>query len=250
MLADLLILVLFAGGVAVSAALGWRSGTLQQVTQWAGLALGKAVARPFALVAVMVLARDYGIIPLEYRVGISVFLFFAFYVIGTLIAGHLLKRYIAHRVHTHIDQTGGLLLAAGKGAVMMFALLSVLACFERPLQATLRVRGPLWDGSRVMRLVSRNNFFSGSPMGRMIRLARLMEAARDPRQAKALAGDPEFAAIINDPKLKASLQDEKLARALREGHWFALQKDPRIKLLLDDPNITGVLSDPLDWGED
>lgn len=249
MLADLLILLIALAVIGVSSALGWRTGTLTQVNQWAGLALGKAVARPLALIFILLLARDYGIIPLEYRIGVAVFLFFAFYIIGTLISGHFLKRFIAHRVHTHFDQMGGLALALFKSVVLVFVVLSVLTCFERPIAAVLGTQGPPWDGSLLMRLVARNNFFAG-PMARFIRLSKLMEAARDPKMAKALEGDPEFSAILSDPKLKASLQDEALARALREGNWFALQKDPRVAILLDDPKIMGVLSDPLDWGQE
>jgi len=245
MVTDLLVV----GLIAVLGALGWRSGTIKQVTHWAGIALGRAVAQPLALIVTLMLVKDFGFLPQTLRIGLSVFYFFAFYVIGFLIAGFFLRRFIAHRVHTRVDKAGGFVLALGKGAMMMFVFLSVLACFQRPLVAAFGRPPAIIGNSVIMTLVSRNNFFGGTPFGRLMRLARLMDAARDPKSAKALAGDPEFQAIMSDPRLRASLQDEDLARELRKGHWFALQKDPRIALLLDDPNVMGVLSDPLDWGD-
>src|SRR5262249_37113061 len=131
----MLVDILAIGLIALFGFFGWRTGTIKQVTQWAGIALGKAVAQPLALIVILMLVKDYGFLPLNFRIGLSVFYFFAFYVIGVMIAGFLLKRYIAHRVHTHIDRAGGFLLAIGKGTMMVFVTLSVIACFQRPLVA-------------------------------------------------------------------------------------------------------------------
>ncbi|MBI3551427.1 MAG: CvpA family protein [Elusimicrobia bacterium] len=243
MIIDLFII----GSLVLYAILGRISGSFRQLVHWGGLALARAIAKPLALIMTLALAPDLGIPPVGARVGLSVLCFCTIYVVGTSILKLFLKKLPQHRRITFIDQVGGLLLGMGQGAVIIFVLVSGAVFFESPpARAHGRPQG-MFRNSLIVGLVRRHNMFGLQPFPVLARLEKLIQAARDPRSARALAGDPGLQQLLNDPGLKSSLQDEELADAIRAGDWSTLQKDPRIAALLKDPRITGSMSDPLEY---
>src|SRR5579871_3424966 len=84
---------LIAGALALFAFRGQRSGTIKQLTHWAGMSIGRFVGKPLALILTLALAPDLGFPPVGVRVAISVLCFYTLYVVGTVIVQFLTARF-------------------------------------------------------------------------------------------------------------------------------------------------------------
>jgi membrane protein required for colicin V production len=239
MLIDLLVVAI----LVFLAVRGRTTGTITQVGQWAGLMLGRAVAKPLALILTLMLLKDLGFPAASIRVFISGLCFYTFYILGSMIARHFLKRSIGHHTNSRKDQVGGMLLGVAKGVVAIHFTLSVVLFFERPIAKALEIS---LDRSLVVAFVRPRNVFATASRPTLTRLNKLLEATRDPEAAKQLADDPALAAMLDDPAVLAALTDERLGAAVEKRDWAILQEDPRVSALLRDPRITGPLTDPLD----
>ena len=240
MIVDLVVVAaVLAFGIA-----GRYTGTFRQLAHLSGMALARLIAPPLALLMTLTLARDYGMPPYFARIGLSALCFYGLYFLGTAISRLFMKAPPLHRRISRVDQTGGFILGAAQGAVLLTVMLSLAHLFEGPLIRLVGRPARQLDDSVVFGLVRGHNPFGAPPFSAADRVERLMIAAQDPR---AIATDPKVRALLKDPAMKAFLQDEALAQAVKSGDWTRIQKDPRMAALLSDPRLMGSLSDPLDY---
>ena len=243
MIIDLLVVC----AVAVCGFVGRYTGTRKQLAHLAGMILARFIAPPLALLMTLSLARDYGMPPLAARVGFSALCFYGLYFFGMTFTNLFMKGPSLHRRISRIDQTGGFVLGAVQGTVLLGVLLSVVHLFQGPMHRAIGRPARLLQSSRIFAFVGRHNRFGAPPLASAARLETLVEAARKPPSPQALAADPELGRLLDDPGMRALLADEALARAIKTGDWSAVQADPRMEALLSDPRIRGSLADPLDY---
>lgn len=242
MVVDILLVACLAG-FAVS---GYRSGTLRQLAQWSGIAIGRLVAKPLALVMTLALAPRLGFPPVGARVALSVFCFYTFSVIGTFLTYFVFKKIARRHHHSRLDRIGGGVLSVGKGVLLLYVAVAVVIFFEEPrIMAAQRSPG-IFGRSASIEFIRDHNPFAGAQLPPAARVAKLIRASRDPAAARRLSRDPRMRELLLDPRLKASLQDQALAKALAAGDWSAVERDPRISALLADPRFAAALADPLD----
>jgi uncharacterized membrane protein required for colicin V production len=231
--------LVLAALVVVFGLFGLRSGAIRQLTHWAGLACGYFASGPLAALATRPLAPRLGLPPAAVRVVLSGFFFCAL----ALIAGALVHRVLGgargERENGPADRAGGFVLGTAKGTALLFALISGLLFFEKPLTDALGKPPAAVADSAAVGFVRRHNVFDVIPAPAAARLEKLLAAARDPKSAAAFAQDPQFKALLDNPALKAALQDKTLVSALESGDLSALKKDPRFAALFNDPRRAG-----------
>jgi hypothetical protein len=163
--------------------------------------------------------------------------------IGTLAAGRLLSKLFPDRQGGRGDRAFGFALGAGKGAVLVFAALSLLLFFEKPLTQALGAPPPSVRKSRIVAFTRRHDLFEAVPVPALAGLQKLIDAAKSPGGMRGLENQPELRRLLDDPRLRAALQDDALSQALKSGDLSSLRNDPRLKALLDDPRLAAPPAD-------
>lgn len=118
-------------------ALGYRSGAIQQLSHWIGIAAALLFAKPLAAALAPELGARMGWPALPTAVGLS-----AVSMPVTLLAATLLSRLILNAVipgdqRNKPDRLAGVVLGAGKVGVIAWAALSLVLSFEEPLARVL-----------------------------------------------------------------------------------------------------------------
>jgi uncharacterized membrane protein required for colicin V production len=232
--------LILAGLVLVYGFFGLQSGAIRQLTHWLGLLVAYALARPAAARATPYAAADLGVSPHIVNVLLSGFFFFVFYALGSWLVGRAFLKAFPDRQNGRGDRTFGFVMGAAKGAVLLYALVSVYVFFEKPLTKAFGAPPPAVRNSFALELARRHDLFNAVHVPALAKFEKLLAAAKNPDGAGALAGQPELQQLLSDPKLKAVLQDGSLARALQSGDLSALKNDPRFSALLNDPKFAGA----------
>jgi membrane protein required for colicin V production len=218
--------------------LGAASGAIRQLTHWAGLACGALAAGPLAARLTPLVAPRVHFPAAGVRVALSSILFGLLAGLGALVVHAALSKLSGGREDGKWNRAGGFGLGVAKGGAVLFVLLSVLIFFEKPLIAHFGKPPAAVDESRAVALVRAHGLFETVHFAAANKLERLLEAARDPNKAQAMASDPEVRRFLDDPALKSALQDPALAAALRSGDLSALKNDPKLGALLNDPRFS------------
>jgi uncharacterized membrane protein required for colicin V production len=229
--------LLLAGVVAVFGFFGLLSGAINQLRHWMGLILAALAARPLAARLTPYAAPQVGLSPKVVNVALSGLLFCVLYLLGTAAARRILLNLFPGRQDGRGDRAFGFGLGAAKGAALLFILLSFLIFFETPLTKAFGAPPAPVRESRVVALVRGHDLFDAVPIPGLVKVEKLIEAARNPRALRELENEPELRRLLDDPQLKAALQDGALSRALQSGDLSALKNDPRLRALLNDPRL-------------
>jgi uncharacterized membrane protein required for colicin V production len=234
--------LLLAGLVALFGLFGLYSGALSQLRHWLSLIFAAIAARPLAARLAPYAAPQFGLSPKVVEVVLSGFLFVMLFLIASLLVRLLLLKAFPGRQGGRGDSALGFGLGAAKGAFLLFALLSVLIFFEKPLTDKYGLPPAPFRESRAVALVRRHDLFDAVPIPALAKIEKLMEAAKSPSGPQGLANDPDMRKLLDDPQLKAALQDGALSQALKSGDFSALKNDPRLRALLDDPRFKALTS--------
>jgi membrane protein required for colicin V production len=234
--------LLVAGVVALFGLLGLFSGAINQLRHWAGLILAALAARPLAARLTPLAAPPLGLSPMIVNVALSAALCVVLYLIGMLAARAVLLKLFPGSQNGRGDRELGFALGAAKGGAIVFALLSLLVFFEKPLTKAFGAPPAAVRESRVVALVRRKDLLHAVNVPALAKVEKLAEAAKDPSKLKDLQNDPDLRRLLDDPRLKAALQNDELAQALKSGDLSSLQNDPRLKALLDDPRLASPSS--------
>ena len=226
--------------VALFGLMGLASGAIKQITRWAGLILGGLAARPLAARLTPLAAPRLSLPPVAANALLSAVLFLLLYMLLSWTVHRLLRTAFGERENGRGDKAFGFLLGAGKGAVLLYALLSLLIFFEKPLTAALGAPPAAAGGSAAVALARRHDLFNAVPVPALAQIQKLIEAAKNPAALSAFAGQPDLQGLLADPQLKAMLQNDALATALKSGDLSALKNDPRFQALLKDPRLAGA----------
>ena len=233
--------LLLAGVVALFGLFGLFSGALNQLRRWLGLVLAALAARPLAVRLAPLAAPKTGFPPKAVEVALSGLLFVALYFIGSAAARLLLTKLFPDRQDGRVDRALGFGLGAAKGAFLIFALLSVLIFFEKPLTAAYGPPPAPYNESRAVAFVRRHDLFDAVPIPALAKLQQLAQAAKNPSGGlQGLESQPELQKLLEDPQLKAALQNPEITQALKSGDFSALQNDPRFRALLNDPRLKAL----------
>jgi uncharacterized membrane protein required for colicin V production len=225
------------GAVVLFGVSGLASGAIRQLTHWTGFVCGALAAGPLAARTTPLLAPRLNLPAAGVRVVLSGLLFSVVAGVGAHLAHGALQRLSGGGEGGRVDRTAGFGLGAAKGGALLYAGLSLLLFFEKPLVRIFGKPPQAAADSRVLALVRGHNLFDEFHFAAAAKLERLAQAASDPRGAGALAGDPKLKALLGDPALKSALQDPALAGALRSGDLSALSADPKLRALLEDPRL-------------
>jgi uncharacterized membrane protein required for colicin V production len=218
---------------------GYFSGAIRQLTHWAGLACGWLIAPRLAARLTPAVAARLRLPAVAVRVGLDGVLFCVLGALAAFFVHWILARLAGVAEEGRVDRAGGFALGAGKGGILLFALVSLLIFFEKPL--VKRFGNPPRDveSSRAVRFTRGHSLLSVVPLPIASKLERLADAAKDPRAAQeALAQEPDLKALLEDPALKSALQNDSFLRALKSGDLSALKNNPRLAALLKDPRLT------------
>jgi uncharacterized membrane protein required for colicin V production len=215
-----------AAAVLLFGVFGWRSGAIEEVSDWIAMAVGYAASGMFlGRLGSYVAARTN--VPIgAAKVAVSGALFS----IASLVAAALL-RYVSSRLmdrseHRPLDHACGFVLGSGKGLFLAYAALSAVIVFQPFIE---KARGPLpgdFRNSAAAGFARGHNLFKLVNIPVIYRLQKLAAAEQDPMKQ-----DPKLQKLLKDPQLRAALQDER--EAIQNGDWGALRADPRLAALLD-----------------
>jgi uncharacterized membrane protein required for colicin V production len=224
--------------VLVFGLFGMLSGAIRQVTHWGGLLGGWLLAAPVAGLLTPVIAKKYHLHAAMVRVGLEGLLFCGIAAVVGVIVHWFLAKHSGLIEDGRVDHGLGFALGVGKSGVLLYALISVILYYEKPLIKMGGKPGKEVEESRVVNFTRRHNLLSVVPLHVARRLEKLADAAKDPKAAQAALGlDPNLQALIKDPKVKAALKDDAFLQALQSGDMAAIQNDPKLKSLLDDPRL-------------
>lgn len=216
------------GVVAVFGLSGLLSGALRQLAHWTALALAAFAARPLAARLIPLAPAAPRLPPdLVYAAAVAAS-FTLISVGGGLLLSLAVRRLMGTWSGGRADRAVGFALGAAKGAVGAFATIALLLAFERPLTARFGPPPPAARDSAAVAVIRRHNPLETAAPPVLAKLRALLDGARDPKTAAALAENPEIKALMNDPALKAALSDPALSAALKSGDWAKLLKDPRL----------------------
>jgi uncharacterized membrane protein required for colicin V production len=229
--------LLLAGVVALFGLLGLFSGAINQLRHWAGLILAALAARPLAARLTPFAAPKLGLSPIIVNVAFSSLLFCILYMLGMFAARAVLLKLFPGSQNGRGDREIGFALGAAKGGAILFALLSLLIFFEKPLAKALGAPPAAVRESRIVALARRHDLFDAVDVPALAKVQKLIAATKDPSALKDLENEPELRRLFDDPRLKAALQDGPLSEALKSGDLSSLQNDPRLKALLEDPRL-------------
>ena len=247
----------FLAVVAVFGLLGYLSGAIRQLAQWAGLAAAYFLARPLAAQLTPLLTPRLASLlppkiqppPAVVNMVLSSVLFCTLFLVGGIVLTALVSKLLGGHGNGKANKIGGVLLGAGKGAVILFAALTVILFLEKPLTQVFGGLPEPLAKSLSLGFTRAHNPLESAPLPALARLEKLMDAARDPNKAEALLKDPELRKMLDDPSLTSALKDGELQKALSGGDWSALKSDPRLAELLKDPRIAGAIdSDAVGFG--
>jgi uncharacterized membrane protein required for colicin V production len=220
-----------AAAVLLFGVFGWRSGAIEEVSDWVAMAVGYAASGLYLGKLASLVAARTGTPIGAARIAVSGVLFST----ASLVAAALL-RYVSSRLITHpeqrpLDHACGFVLGSGKGLFLCYAALSAVIAFEPIIE---KARGPLpgdFRASVSVGIVRAHNLFSLVKIPAVSRLQKQAAAQQDPQKQ-----DPKLQELLKDPQLRAALQEER--EAIQNGDWGALKADPRLapllKLLGDD----------------
>ena len=228
---DLAVLVV----IGFFGALGLWSGAIKQVAHLAGLVAAFLGARPLGQIAGPIAAAKVGWPPLVTTIACSVAGFFIIYIAVVLVLRFILARLLPSGEHGMANRLGGLALGAAKASLVIFAILSALVLFEKPI-------GNLWSGykkeadpSTAVGIARRYGLFASMPA--VGGLEKIIAAARDPASAAKLASDADFQALAQDPRVKAMVDDAGIRHALQEGNYAELLGSVHVLEVLNDPKL-------------
>jgi len=228
---DLAILAL----VALFGLFGLFSGAIRQLAQLAGLALAY-LAAPRAAEVLMPLARQRVHWPPEIlSLAVSAAAFLLLMTAGGALAHAALAKLSRGRFNRKADRAVGLALGAGKGAALVFAVLSILLFVGSPQALPPGRLADFSAGSRAVAFVQKHNLFSLVHVPELNKVSKLLAAAKNPESAKALANNPDFDAVLNNPKFRALLGQLPPGQAPNLGDAENLMRSPQMRALLQDP---------------
>lgn len=144
-------------------ALGYRSGAIQQLSHWIGIAAAILFAKPLAAALAPIVAARMGWPEPLTAVGLS-----AVSMPVTLLAATLLSRMILNAVipgdqRNKPDRLAGIVLGAGKAGVIVWAALSVAIPFEKSAAFPARASDAL-SSSEAARFVREHGLFAAAPL--------------------------------------------------------------------------------------
>ena len=217
---DLLILA----ALGLFAALGYRSGAIQQLSHWIGLAAAFLCAKPLAAAAAPLLAERMGWQTSPTAVGLSTLSMPVILIGAALGSRALLNAVIPGDQRNTPDRLAGIVLGAGKAGVIAWAALSAVLAFEQPLAQNLPGAKAALGASSAAAFTREHPLFASAPPSALEKL-RSLAAMRD---------DPKLAALLKDPAINSLLNDPALKQALEKGEPSALLKNPQLKKLLEE----------------
>ena len=214
--------------LGLSAAIGFYTGAIQQLSHWIGLAAAYLFAKPIAALLAPGLARRAGWPPEMTAVGLSVVSMPVILIAASLIARAILNAIIPGHQRNKPDRIAGIFLGAGKAAVIAWVVLGAVLAFEGPLVKYLPGAEAVLKTSSAAAFTRKHSLFDTvSPTA--LDKFRAVAAMRDnPEKAKALLNEPALKSLFNDPVLK---------QALEKGDAAALRENPQIKKMLADPEL-------------
>ncbi|HVA65565.1 MAG TPA: CvpA family protein [Elusimicrobiota bacterium] len=216
---------------------GLFSGAIRQLAQLAGLALAY-LAAPRAARALMPLAQKRVAWPSEILgLAVSAAAFLLLAILGGILAHAVLTRLSRGRFNRKADGAVGLALGAGKGAALVFAVLSILLFVGSPQSLPPGQIADFVAGSKAVAFVRKHNLFSLVHVPELNKVSKLLAAAKNPEVAKALANNPDFNALLNDPKFRALLGRLPAGQAPNLGGAESLMRSPQMRALLQDPEF-------------
>ena len=162
------------GILAVLALFAWNgsmAGLIEQATHWSALAFGYFAAWPAATRLAPSVAPKLRVSPFGVEVSMAAVFYLAFYAVGALVLQRILRMLVGQAEGKAWNRWGGALLGLGKGAVVVYAALSLVLFFEAPLTKAL---GPLpARASKAVALARAHNLFSlGSSTAETVLRAR------------------------------------------------------------------------------
>ncbi|MFN7133143.1 MAG: CvpA family protein [Myxococcales bacterium] len=221
--------------------MGLFSGAIRQLGHLGGLLAGYLLARPLAQIVAPLVATKFGYPPLFASIACSFMLFFALYVIGTMLVRAILTKAFPDGERGALNRVGGLMLGSGKAALILFVILSGLVFLERPIGQHFAEFRRETKSSIAMALARRHNLFSSLPQ--VSGLARLAEAARNPEAQAKLAEDPNFRALQKDARMQSLVNDASVRNAFETGDYSAILGSVKVLNVLNDPKLADKLSD-------
>ncbi len=220
--------------------MGLISGAIRQLGHIGGLVAGYAGARPLAQLVAPWASKELGYPPLFTNIACTFLLFFGLYVVGTLVTRVVLTKLFPDGEHGALNRFGGLMLGAGKVALILFVILSGVVFLEKPVGQHFKAARKELKDSIAMALARRYNAFTGIPQ--LEGLSKLAEAARDPEAQAKLAQDPKLKALQSDARLKALVNDSTVKQAFETGDYSALLGSVKVLNALNDPGLSEKLA--------
>lgn len=144
-------------------ALGYRSGAIQQLSHWIGIAAALLFAKPLAAALAPVLAARMGWPPALTAVGLSAVSMPVALLAATLVSRMILNAVIPGDQRNKPDRLAGIVLGAGKAGVIIWAALSMAIPFERSAAFPARAAEAL-SASEAARFVREHGLFAVAPL--------------------------------------------------------------------------------------
>lgn len=172
------------------AAIGYRTGAIQQFSHWIGMAAAYLGAKPLAAALAPVLAERMGWPPSLTAVGLSAVSMPVILIVAVLASRMLLNAVIPGDQRNRPDRIAGLFLGAGKAGVIAWAMLSVVLGFERSKALPDAVKDALSVSSAAAYTRAHGLFDAASP------------SALEKGGASALLENPDLAKQIEAMKAR------------------------------------------------
>ena len=229
--------------LALLAVVGFFSGAIRQISHWIGMLLAFVLAKPIGMAIGPFAAAKMGWPPSLTMIGLSAVLLPIIVVVAAVLSRMVLNAIIPGDERNLPDRVVGAILGIAKGGLIVWALLSVVVSFEKPLAQSRIDLAAKTQGSSAMGFARDHNFFASIPLPAIEGVKRIGAARSDPKALMALLNDPSFKRVLSDPKLKSALNDPTVKNALQGGDPAALLQNPQVKKLLEDPDMVRKLAD-------
>lgn len=214
--------------LGIFALIGFFTGAIQQFSHWIGIVAAYLCAKPVAALLAPALAKRMGWPPALTAVGLSAVSMPLVLIVVTLIARAIINAIVPGKQRNMPDRVTGIFLGAGKAAVIVWALLSAVLAFERPLAKHLSGAEAALKSSSAAAFTRKHGLFDPASPAVLDKFRAVAAMRDDPRMAQALLKDPALKSMLNDPALK---------QALEKGDASALLNNPQIRKFLADPEL-------------
>jgi uncharacterized membrane protein required for colicin V production len=145
-------------------ALGFHTGAIHQLSHWIGIAAAFLFAKPLAAALAPAAAARMGWPASLTAVGLSAVSMPVTLLAATLLSRLLLNAVIPGDQRNKPDRLAGIVLGAGKAAVVVWAALSIVLSFEPALSRNLPAAGAALKVSAAAAFTREHGLFAAAPL--------------------------------------------------------------------------------------